>query len=130
MLLQEIKTLSIFLPDFLLKLLQYELGMRLGYCKTTYSAVLFIVLERNPQMFQTTCCHACQADKDSIRDIGPNTMNKSRMFWEKIYNTWDNALKYVGMNDKLEYQSESHLQYVIKCVSVCELCCCDTIEVL
>jgi hypothetical protein len=62
--------------------------------KTTYDTVLLVVLECTLQVLQTCFCHACQANKDPICDVSPNAMYKGGISWEKIHNTWDNALQY------------------------------------
>jgi hypothetical protein len=63
--------------------------------KTTYKTIILVVFKCMPQVLQTCFCHAYQANKDPIRNIGPDaTMYKGRILQEKIHNTWDNALQY------------------------------------
>src|SRR5258707_1507781 len=62
--------------------------------QNTHSAVLLVILESTSQVFQATFCHTCQTNKNSICNIGPDAMYKSRVSRKKIHNTWCDALRY------------------------------------
>ncbi len=83
-LLQEVKFFSIFL----LNVLENQALV------ITHSAVLLVIFESTSQVFQPTFCHTCQADKDSVCNVGANAIYEGRFSREKIYNTWNNALIY------------------------------------
>ena len=128
-LLQEIKKFSIFLLNFLESpTLDYELYIRKNTI-TTHSTALLVDFESTLKVFQLCFHYTCHADKDSVHNIGTNAIYEGRFSWEKIYNTWNNALIYHRWHTSDSRYRCAYLQYIIKCVSISESCCCDAIEV-
>jgi hypothetical protein len=128
MLLQEIKTLSVFLPNFLPKL-EYELKKATLASQNNLQCSTFDI----PQVQS-----AGAPDDLSSCMSGRQEFNRWRRpeYNARELNFLEESRQYMGQYTKSPLAHVKnlninvlYLQYVVKCISVGELCGCDTIEV-